>query len=203
MTNGKLRDQERKDREEKERHEKEKAKALERETEVKRQDALEKARIDAEIKCNGGNQGLEDDEDIGLFLSQQVDHHELKELTNVSDDADEGVSVTDKVGTGGDQASISQSEVSKIFGKGASDLRFEPGKSSTPTRDDFKRNNSVGSTGSLDSDKDSSKKLRLDLSPSSNSPEAADEMAEDSGGSKPLPNLPDDDISEIKIVSGD
>ena len=93
--------------------------------------------------------------------------------------------------------------MSKIFGKGASDLRFEPGKSSTPTRDDFKRNNSVGSTGSLDSDKDSSKKLRLDLSPSSNSPEAADEMAEDSGGSKPLPNLPDDDISEIKIVSGD
>ena len=63
-----------------------------------------------------------------------------------------------------------ESEVSRIFGKGASGLCFEPVQSITPSRNEFKRNASVGSDGCLESDLDSSKKLRLDLSLSKGKP---------------------------------
>ena len=44
------------------------------------------------------------------------------------------------------------SEVSRIFGKGASAITFEPVNSSTPTRDDFKRTVSTGSDSYLIND---------------------------------------------------
>ena len=77
----------------------------------------------------------------------------------------------------GDQTILAQTEVSQIFGKGASSLSFNPVQSSTPTRDEgsileiardeSKRNVSVGSEDCLEPINDSSsKKLRLDVSPS-------------------------------------
>ena len=102
-----------------------------------------------------------------------------------------GMDVDDE-GEVGDQTlaqntTLVESEVSRIFGKGASGLSFEPVQSSTPSRDEFKRNASIGSDGCLESDLDSSKKLRLELSPSKGKPptepkEDKTATVDDSGG---------------------
>ena len=93
--------------------------------------------------------------------------------------------------------------VSRIFGKGASQLVFDPVQSSTPTREESKRNNSIGSDEHLEADLDSSKKLRLDFSPGKDPPKSTDvgsmgdlsPNGEDTGGggSSPLPVLAKDD----------
>ena len=80
--------------------------------------------------------------------------------------------------------SVVPSEVSRIFGKGASALAFEPVRSSTPTRDDSKRNASIGSESCLENEEDSSKKLRLDISPNDKKeiPSDLSPTIEDTGG---------------------
>ena len=57
---------------------------------------------------------------------------------------------------------------------------------STPTREEFKRNASVGSDGQLESD-DSSKKLRLDMSPKIDPGSDLASKIEDSGSGSPIP----------------
>ena len=160
----KIRDRERKVREEQKQVEYEKKKAAERESELKKREALEKAKNDAERltrNSEGGLADMEDDEDLCQIITDQ---HDPKEVISADVTIEANSTAVEEVSGEG------MSEVSKIFGKGASKLSFKPVQSSTPNREESKRNASIGSDGQIESDLDSSKKLRLDFSPNKKDP---------------------------------
>ena len=173
----------------------EKKREKEQRAEKDRIDALEKAREAAANIINNEMCGTVSDKDLltsleGGSLDQIFD----QQMNDLAENEVTEVDNTSVVETDKSQST----DLSRIFGKGASNLQFDPVRASTTSRDEPKRNASISSEGGLENEEDPSKKIRLDLSPSSR--EKGNDLppnVDDSGGSGF--SLPDSTPSVSKV----